>query len=215
MSKYTTILFDLDGTTADTDEVIVQLYYGLYDRYRGGNRSPREKIYYFSGPPVRETFKEEFPGQDFDTLYKYFQELGETVYPKYVKQFPNCNDMLRKLKTLGYRIGVVTNKARKATLMCLPLLDMENIFEVIVCPDDVVDKKPLAEPMFKAMKALGETDPSKVLYVGDNTMDYVFACNAGVDCMLVTWGPRKQDPNIKPKYRLDDFSHFLEVIDHE
>lgn len=215
MSKYTTILFDLDGTIADTDEVIVQAYYALYDHFREGKRTPREEIYYFSGPPVREIFAKEFPGMEFDVLFAFFKEVTKDLYPKYIKQFPRCNDLLRELKKLGYKLGVVTNKMREPTMMCIPLLDMEGIFDSIVCPDDVIDKKPLPEPIYKAMKECGESDISKVLYVGDNNSDYVCACNAGIDCMLVTWGPRKQDPTLKPKYKIADFSEFLEAIEHE
>ena len=215
MSKYRTILFDLDGTVADTDEVIVQGYFALYDHFRGGNRTPREKIYYFSGPPVRDTFKTEFPNLDFDVVYKYFTEVMKDLYPIYIKQFPHCNDLLKELKRQGYKIGIVTNKSRKPTEDCIPLVDLEGVFDVIVTPDDVKDKKPLPEAMFKAMKACGEDDVSKVLYVGDNDIDYEFATAAGVDCMLVTWGPRKQNPLLKPKYKISSYEQFLEVIDNE
>ena len=78
-NKYDLILFDLDGTVADTDEVIVQSLFKMYDLYRNGNRSPREKVVYFSGPPMRETLKAEFPGGDNDFLFSELEYLGITI----------------------------------------------------------------------------------------------------------------------------------------
>ena len=46
-NKYDLVLLDLDGTTADTDEMIIQSMYILYDKYRNGVYTPEEKIWYF------------------------------------------------------------------------------------------------------------------------------------------------------------------------
>ena len=59
MKKYKVMLFDMDGTLADTDPMIVETFNILYDKYKNGNRRPKEEIYYFSGPPIRDTLKKE------------------------------------------------------------------------------------------------------------------------------------------------------------
>ena len=76
MPKYTTLLFDLDGTVADTDEMIVETMNILYDLYRGGRRTPIEEIYYFSGPPIYETLNKEFPGCDMEFMHSEFRRMG-------------------------------------------------------------------------------------------------------------------------------------------
>ena len=70
--KYDVILFDMDGTVADTDPMIKTAMYVLYDKYRHGVRTPDEQIIYFSGPPIRETLKKEFPDLDQNFIYDEF-----------------------------------------------------------------------------------------------------------------------------------------------
>ena len=54
MLKYQYLLFDMDGTLVDTDEMLIQTMHILYDKYRNGIYTPKEKIYYFSGPPIKK-----------------------------------------------------------------------------------------------------------------------------------------------------------------
>ena len=55
MNKYKVLLFDLDGTLCDTDEMIVQTMYAIYKEYKPVKIRTREELYYFSGPPIKET----------------------------------------------------------------------------------------------------------------------------------------------------------------
>ena len=59
--KYSIVIFDMDGTVLNSDPMILEAMNILYDKYRDGVRTPKEKVVYFSGPPIRETLKTEFP----------------------------------------------------------------------------------------------------------------------------------------------------------
>ena len=205
MHKYELILFDLDGTVADTDEMIVQTMNILYDKYRNGRRTPREEIYYFSGPPIYETLQKEFPGQDMEFLFNEFVKESVKLYPKVVTTYPHCKETILNLKKRGYKVGIVTNKMHNATVLCLGLLDLDNLFDCIVCYDDVSHPKPEAEPILKSMEIAGVYDLNKVLYIGDNKIDLDTANSAKVDCALVTWGPRVLDPNLKPTLKISSY----------
>ena len=196
--KYDVLLFDLDGTVADTDQMIVETMHILYDKYRNGVRTPIEEIYYFSGPPIYETLDKEFPGCDLEFMHSEFRRISIELYPKTVTAYPGCKETLLSLKEKGYKLGVVTNKIHSSTLYCLKLIGLEGIFDSIVCYDDVVNPKPHKEAIEKAMKELNVSDYTKVLYIGDNKIDILTAENAHVDSALVGWGPRKVDPSLKP-----------------
>ena len=213
MPKYTVLLFDLDGTVADTDQMIVETMNILYDLYRGGRRTPVEEIYYFSGPPIYDTLNKEFPDQDMEFMHSEFRRVSVELYPSTVKPYPNCREVLLSLKKKGYKLGIVTNKIHSSTLLCLKLIALEGIFDSLVCYDDVSHPKPQGEPIWKAAKELGEDNLNKVLYIGDNKLDLETANNAGVDGALVTWGPRKLDPSLSPKMFISSYEDLERKLD--
>ena len=213
--NYQIVLFDLDGTVADTDEMIVQSMHKLYDLYRDGIYTPLEKIYYFSGPSIIDTLKNEFPNGNQELLLKEFSRLSEELYPKTIRIYPNCKETLLALKQRGIKIGLITNKMKKMTLYCLKLIDLEDIFDVIIGYDDVKNGKPDKEGILKAIDVLKTNDLQNVLYVGDNKIDFDTANNAGVDCCLVTWGPRVLPKELNPTFKIKDYDELRRKLLHE
>ena len=210
--KYSVILFDMDGTIADTDQMIVETFYYLYDKYREGKRTPLEDIYYFSGPPIRETIQKEFPNHDTDLVLNDFREKSISLYPSTVVEFEGCREALINLKNHGYKLGVVTNKSSEPARYCIELLGLQDIFDICIGYNDVKEGKPSPEGILKAIDSLGENDLKKAIYVGDNKVDIVSADNAHIDSILVTWGPRKVDPTISATYKVANFKELEEIF---
>lgn len=211
-NKYDLLLLDLDGTIADTDEMIIQSMYELYDKYRDGKRSPVEEIYYFSGPPIRETLKKEFPDMDIDFIVSEFVKISWGNYDKYAKLFPHVKETIINLINKGIKVGVVTSKMRDSTIHCLDVLHLDDVIDYFIAGDDVTNMKPHPEGILLGMEHFSILDKKKVLYVGDNKSDYLTARNAGIDVALVTWGPRKIDRSLTPDYWIDDFKEVEEIV---
>ena len=211
-TRYDLVLLDLDGTVADTDEMIIQSMYELYDKYRDGRRSPVEEIYYFSGPPIRDTLKKEFPDMDIDFMVEEFIKVSWSNYDKYAKLFPHVKETIINLINRGIKVGVVTSKMRDSTIHCLDVLHLNDVIDYFIAGDDVKNMKPHPEGIYLGMEHFSIKDKKKVLYVGDNKSDYLTARNAGVDVALVTWGPRKIDRSLTPDYWIDDFNEVEEII---
>ena len=89
---------------------------------------------------------------------------------------------------------------------------MTDLFDILVGYNEVTHHKPEGEGIIKAMEKLNVADKNKVLYVGDNNIDYYTAVNAGVDSAIVYWGPRVHTINVEPTYKIKDFKELLEVI---
>ena len=210
--KYKVILLDLDGTIADTDEMIVQTMYEMYDLYRGGNRSPREKIVYFSGPPIRNTLKTEFPDQDNDFMFNEFVRISWDYYQKVVKPFPYAVEVFTKIRNTGVKLGIVTGKYRRQTLHCLDVIGFIPITDYIVACNDITSVKPDPEGINKAVDYFGIKNKKDVLYIGDNLADYQAARNAEVDVAIVKWGPREIKEPITPEYWINDFNELEGMI---
>ena len=99
MKKYNVILFDIDGTIADTDALLIKAMNKLYDLYRDGHRSPYEKVITFSGPPIEITLAEEFPNMDVDFMFKEFKKYFESLYKTEPMEYPNCRQVIESLKS--------------------------------------------------------------------------------------------------------------------
>ena len=210
--KYNVILFDMDGTLADTDPLIVEAFLRLYRKYGHGKVRPKEEIYYFSGPPVGKTLKEEFPDYDTSLLLKEFHEISNSLYKTHIFSFSYCKETILDLIKEGFKLGVVTNKSHDLTLYALECVGLDNLFDVIIGVDDVDIGKPNPEGIFKALNELNENNLDKVLYVGDNKSDYDTAKNAGVHIALVKWGPRSIPGDIKPDFYFSSYKHLKEHL---
>ena len=200
MNKYKVLLFDLDGTLCDTDEMIVQTMQAIYKEFKPVKERSREELYYFTGPPIRDTLGNEFPDQDPDYMYDVFKKVSKGFYKDYVYPYKDEIEILTALKEKGYRLGVVTNKGLPLTIYSLEICHIDSLFDVIISADDVAIPKPDPTGINKALEKLGIKNKEGVLYIGDNDIDYITASNAGVDTLLVTWGPRTINVLDKAKY---------------
>ena len=206
MNKYRLLLFDLDGTLCDTDEMIVQTMLEIYKSYKPLKVRTREELYYFSGPPIFETLKREFPDYDPNEMHGVFRRVSKAFYAPYVKAYQDEIKVLKALKEKGYLLGVVTNKGKALTTYSLEICHIDGLFDVVISADDVNIPKPNPDGVFKAMEQLKIKNKQDVLYLGDNDIDYETASNAGVDALLVTWGPREIKVLRQAKYLASSYN---------
>ena len=213
MSKpYKVLLFDMDGTLADTDLMIVATFIDMFRKFRPDFPITLKEIVYFSGPPILETLEHYFPDHEIDFIWGEYMKISRAYYKDYIRNFPGAHDAINHLKLAGYRLGIITSKVYDATIESLELLGFDpNMFEVIIGADNVKHAKPNAEPMQKALEYL-KVKPADVLYVGDNGLDYVFAVNSGVDSALVSWTLRALDPKLTPTYIFNSYAELEEEL---
>ena len=133
-------------------------------------------------------------------------------YRPYVKAFDKEIETLKKLKEAGYLLGVVTNKGAPLTKYSLEVCHIEDLFDVVISADDVNAPKPSPLGIDKALERLAIADKDKVLYIGDNDIDYETATNAGVDALLVTWGPRKIKRVRDAKYAASSYNELGGIL---
>ncbi len=212
MNKYKVILFDLDGTLCDTDEMIVQTMLAIYKDYKPTKIRTREELYYFSGPPIRDTMAKEFPDYDPEEMYNVFKKVSKEFYAPCVKAYKDEIEVLKALKEAGYILGVVTNKGYPLTIYSLEICHIQEFFDVVITADDVKVGKPDPTGLLRAMEKLNIKNKADVLYVGDNDIDYFTANNAGVDAMLVSWGPREIKCLDKAKYEAKSYNDFKRIL---
>lgn len=185
MNSIRTILFDLDGTILDTNELIITSFLESLKAYVPEGFS-REHIIPSMGQRLEDQMKL-FSGLDeVDHLIKAYREVMFRLHDELVKPFDYVNEVLKNLHNEGVQIGVVTTKMRLTTEKGLKFTGIYDYIDAIVSIDDVTHAKPHPEPVQKAMQLLG-ADPSTTIMVGDSTVDMQSAAAAGVIGVGVSW----------------------------
>lgn len=205
-----TILFDLDGTLIDTNELIIASFRHTIDQY-GDREYKREEILDFIGPPLKESLSKINPDHVEEMIETYRKHNVEN-HKRFVKAYDGVVDTIQKLKEKGYRLGIVTTKMRHTVNMGLELTNLEGLFETVVTLDDVQHAKPHPEPVQTALKAL-DARADEAMMVGDNTHDIEAGQNAGTKTAGVAWTVKGREvlDRLHPDYMLEHISDLLDV----
>jgi N-acetyl-D-muramate 6-phosphate phosphatase len=101
--------------------------------------------------------------------------------------FDGIDALLRMLDDGGIAWGVVTNKPRAYTLPLLDALPLPTPPGVVVCGDDLAVKKPHPLPVRHACATL-DVSPTDTLFVGDDPRDITAGLRAGTGTVVAGWG---------------------------
>ncbi|MNH91824.1 Pyrophosphatase PpaX [compost metagenome] len=207
-----TVLFDLDGTIVDTNELIVQSFLHSLE---GESPEPvtREIIIPNMGRPLIEQL-EFFTGKtDVDHVLLKYRSYNLEHHDELVQQFPYVREVFAKLHEHGVKIGIVTSKIRKTTLMGLKLAGLDSYISSIVTVEDVENAKPDPEGI---LRALGELDHvgEEAVMVGDSHYDIEAAQNAGIHSVGVSWSwkGRPYLEQYKPDWIIDDMRELYAIV---
>lgn len=212
--KINTLLFDLDGTLIDTNELIVQSFLHTLGKYRP-NEYAREDVYQFMGPTLEESFTK-VNAEKMEEMTATYRAFNKQEHDNYVKEFDTVYETIKTLKEQGFKLGIVTTKVRDVVMMGMNLTRLTEFFDVIVTIDDVENAKPHPEPVQKAMALLGSI-PEETIMVGDNYHDIEGGQNAGVKTAAVAWSIKGKEflASYNPDYMLEQLSDLLEIVGAE
>ncbi|CDQ19243.1 pyrophosphatase PpaX [Halobacillus karajensis] len=205
-----TILFDLDGTLIDTNELIIASFTHTIEQY--SDRSyEREEILDFIGPPLKESLQKINPARVEEMVETYRKHNIEN-HNHFVKAYEGVVETIESLKAEGYKLGIVTTKMRNTVQMGLELTKLDDLFETVITLDDVNNAKPHPEPIVKALNNL-DAQASEALMVGDNTHDIEAGQNAGTKTAGVAWTikGRKILDDLNPDYMLTNMRDLLKI----
>ncbi|MHA4091795.1 pyrophosphatase PpaX [Bacillus cereus] len=209
--RINTVLFDLDGTLINTNELIISSFLHTLNTYYP-NQYKREDVLPFIGPSLHDTFSkiDENKVEEMITSYRKF---NHDHHDELVEEYETVYETVRELKKQGYKVGIVTTKARQTVEMGLQLSKLDEFFDVVVTIDDVEHVKPHPEPLQKALELL-DAKPEEALMVGDNHHDIVGGQNAGTKTAAVSWTlkGRAYLKAYKPDFMLDKMSDLLPIL---
>ena len=205
-----TILFDLDGTLINTNDLIMASFKHTFDHYYPGRYSDKELIG-FIGEPLYDTFAKHDEGRA-EEMVAFYRKHNVENHDNLVTEFDGVFETVKTLSEKGYKLAIVTSKMRNTVEMGLKLTKLDQFFPVVITVDEVENPKPHPEQLETAMKKLGSVS-EKTLMVGDSQYDILGGQNAGVKTVGVSWTIKGSDflASYKPDYLIDHMEELLAI----
>jgi HAD superfamily hydrolase (TIGR01549 family) len=123
-------------------------------------------------------------------------------------------ETLASLKTLGFKIGIVTNGCRMYADKVIEMFSLGKYIDTVVTRDEVAAPKPNPGHLLKALEVLGVRAEESV-FVGDHLIDALCAKSSGVRFILFKGGERKiEDSEKVASTVIDDLSKLVSLILH-
>ncbi|MBM7713868.1 pyrophosphatase PpaX [Bacillus thermophilus] len=209
--QITTILFDLDGTLLDTNELIVTSYLHTFEQFFPG-RFKREDVMPFLGPPLYDAFESVDPDKA-EEMVKIYRDFNMEKHDLLVREFEGVFETIRTLHENDMKMAIVSTKIRKTVVKGLKLTGLDQFFDVIITLDDVEKAKPDPEPLLKALGAL-ESEPHEAIMIGDNYHDILGGKNAGTFTCGVAWSLKGKDylEQFHPDFMLKKMPDLLDIV---
>lgn len=183
-TRWPVILFDLDGTLADTINLIVTSYQHAFVEVVGHEWDEAE-IKSWIGKSLIDAFRGALGPELGEKAYLSYTAFNEANTEKLIKGYEGVPELLRDLGEAGARIGVVTSKRRPPAEWAIELCGLD--IPLLVGHEDVPAHKPDPRPLLRGLELLDAT-PEQAVYVGDAPVDVVAARNAGLPAVGVSWG---------------------------
>ena len=184
------VLFDLDGTFADTAPDLA----AALNRLRSDldlAPVPAGQLRPFTSQGVRGMLKAGLGMQPGDPIYAEFHDRFLRYYSQDIcvktTVFPSIDELLGCFERRGSPWGIITNKAQRFTLPLLDQLGYAKRAACVVSGDSARRAKPAAQPMQLAC-ALIARDPAHCLYVGDDLRDIQAGRAVGMATVAVRYG---------------------------
>lgn len=142
-----------------------------------------------------------------DVLHAWEEEAYRQL--ERVQIYDGIRDTLRALRAEGHKLGILTSRNRSQYTRGFEPLGLADLFDVVVCADDVPSPKPAPDGIYACLEAVGGTT-EQTMFIGDSPYDMECARAAGVTSGLALWGCHAPD-KLEADVRL---SHPSEVLEH-
>lgn len=183
------VLFDLDGTLIDSEDLILASYRHTMQRHLG-HVPPDDAWRSGIGTPLIVQMRR-FARDEADVagMIRTYTEHNLTHHDDLVRPFAGVREALAILRAAGLHLAIVTSKKARATYMGLRRCALSaDWFGTIVTAESVDRYKPHPAPVWRAVADLGR-EPADAVFVGDSPHDMRAGRAAGVLTAAALWGP--------------------------
>jgi phosphoglycolate phosphatase len=193
MSQIRFVIFDVDGTLVDSQEMIVRCLQAACVDLGIPVPHSRQQLLSGVGLPLREAIPKAVPeikpeqiGPFHDRFRHHYTILHDNFDHSLQPLYPGARAMLAELRAEGMTLGICTSKMMVGLNTVLEQHELRDLFVSIKTPDFGPGKP---DPFLLNMAMREENfTPQQTLFVGDSTYDMQAGVAAGVRCLAVAWG---------------------------
>ena len=214
------VIFDLDGTLADTSADLIAAANACFAAMGQGEPldAAADALTAFHGGRAMLRLGFERLGIDWDEAnvdaeypklldhYSYHIAVHTTLYPSVISA-------LEELKRRGYLLGICTNKPEGLAETLMVELGIRDMFSALLGADTLPVRKPDPEHLWETIRRVGG-DLGRSALIGDTDTDRSTARNAGVPSVLVAFGPSGEAISaLQPEMLLNHYDELPDLID--
>lgn len=213
MPRFSTAIFDLDGTIADTLPLIYEAFDAALRPILGRRLTDAEIRAHF-GPPDNYIIRALVSEAESDAAFRRYVDTYEREHDRLVTAFHGLDEATRRAAAAGMKLGVVTGKSRQTALFTLEAIGLLPIFGAVYAGDDVERQKPDPEAVIKILHDLGHEPGARGAFIGDSAADVQAGRAAGLTTIAVTWGSPDHDQLFaaRPDIVVQNASELIEAL---
>ena len=187
--RWGTVLFDFDGTLANTIPLIVASYRWTIEHF-DLPRLTDEQILATIGRTLPDMMTELGGAERSEELQAAYSAWQRENVAAHLEGYAGVSELVHDLAEAGVRVGIATSRRRESAENLATILGLE--LPVLATLEDTAEHKPLPAPLLHAAAQL-DADPADTVYIGDAVVDLGAAQAAGMAGIGVTWGAGEAD----------------------
>lgn len=203
------ILFDIDGTLVDSNDLHVDAWEAAFARHglQADRASIREQIGKGGDNLVPALFPD-LPEDEVEALSDAHGEVFKGKYLDQVQAFPDARDLVARVHDAGLKTALASSASQEELDHYIDMLELRGLVDATTTIDDVEASKPAGDIVSAVLKKLGVA-PEEALLIGDTPYDIESAgkCGVGVVAVLAGGFPREALAGVRAVY--DDAAALL------
>jgi len=210
------IIFDFDGTLADTTADTIAVYQQTINALGADPRSDAA-CQATIGIPLKEGFRQLYPDyseSELDNCVTTYRRIYNADIDNLLPRlYPGVMESLEKLHSLGIKMSVASSRSRHSLVAFCEKTGLANYMSLIVGAEDVAHAKPNPEPVLRTLQQLDQAACETVV-AGDMPVDIAMGSGAGCVTVGVTYGnsSREHLENAGATHIINAFPQLLDIV---
>ncbi len=201
------VLFDFDGTLADTVPLIVESFRHTLSETDG--ELDELEVRAWIGRVLVDVLEERHPGRG-EELVRRYREHNLAHHDTLIRTVTGATSLVEDLHAHGIPVAVVSSKSHLTVRRGMRVTGLPEV-EHVVGLEDTPAHKPDPAPLLEGARRLGVA-PGGCVYVGDALVDVLAARAAGMASIAVSWGAGTREVLARADHVVDDVAQLRELL---